>query len=66
MKAPEWSQHYLMIFHTLEGSLLQASNGILLKIEPIQASMVDLNTCKNEEDPLENEGTRVVTTFLPL
>ena len=23
-------------------------------------------TCKNEEDPLENEGTRVVTTFLPL
>ena len=32
----------------------------------IQAFMVDLVTCKNEEDPLENEGTRVVTTFLPL
>ena len=28
--------------------------------------LVDLVTCKNEEDPLENEGTRVVTTFLPL
>ena len=28
--------------------------------------MIDLVTCKNEEDPFENEGTRVVTTFLPL
>ena len=36
------------------------------KIKPIQAFMVHLVTCKNEEDPLENEGTRVVTTFLPL
>ena len=27
--------------------------------------MADLLTCKNE-DPLENEGTRVVTTFLQL
>ena len=34
--------------------------------KPIQAFMVDLVTCKNEEDPLENESTRVVTTFLPL
>ena len=33
---------------------------------PIQAFMIDLVTCKNKEDPLENEGTRVVTTFLPL
>ena len=28
--------------------------------------MVDLVICKNEEDTLENEDTRVVTTFLPL
>ena len=28
--------------------------------------MTDLVTCKNEEDTLENEGTRVVTTFLTL
>ena len=34
--------------------------------KPLQAFMADLDTCKNEEDPLENEGTRVVTTFLPL
>ena len=25
--------------------------------------MVVLVTCKNEEDPFKNEGTRVVTTF---
>ena len=28
--------------------------------------MADLVTYKNEEDPLENEGTRVVTMFLLL
>ena len=28
--------------------------------------MVRLVTCKNEEDPSKNQGTRVVTTFLPL
>ena len=27
--------------------------------------MVGLVICKNEEDPSKNEGTRVVTTFLP-
>ena len=32
---------------------------------PAKAFMADLVTCKNEEDPLENEGTRVVTKFLP-
>ena len=35
-------------------------------LNPFKALMVDLLTCKNEEDLLENEGTRVVTTFLPL
>ena len=33
---------------------------------PFKLFMADLVTCKNKEDPLENEGTRVVTTFLPL
>ena len=32
----------------------------------IRAFMVGLVICKNEEDPSKNEGTRVVTTFLPL
>ena len=31
----------------------------------IDRSIANL-ACKNEEDPLENEGTRVVTTFFPL
>ena len=46
--------------------LLTPKSGILPKFKPIQTFMVDLVTCKNEEDPLENEGTRLVTTFLPL
>ena len=33
--------------------------------ELIQAFMVVLVTCKNE-DPIKNEGTRLLTTFLPL
>ena len=28
--------------------------------------MYVLVTCKNEEDPIINEGARVFTTFLPL
>ena len=36
------------------------------KFELIQALMVVFVTCKNEEDPLNNESDRVVTTFLPL
>ena len=39
--------------------------GILPKFELIQAFMRVLVTCKNEEDPIENEGTRVATTFTP-
>ena len=37
-----------------------------MKFKLIQAFMVDLITYKNEEDASKNEGTRVVTTFLPL
>ena len=36
------------------------------KFELIQAFMYVLITCKNEKDPIKNEGARVVTTFLPL
>ena len=44
----------------------EVSDGILQKFKPIQAFMADLVTSMNEEDPLENVGTRVVTTFFPL
>ena len=44
-----------------------AVNGeIRLKFKLIQAFMVILVTSKNKEDPIKNEGTRVLTTFLPL
>ena len=32
-------------------------------IEPIRDFMVVFVTCKNEEDPIKNEGARVVTTL---
>ena len=38
----------------------------LLKFELIQAFMHVLDTCKNEEDPIKNEGARVFTRFIPL
>ena len=38
----------------------------LLNFELIQAFMHVLDTCKNEEDPIKNEGARVFTRFLPL
>ena len=40
-------------------------DGIWKKLKLIQAFVGVLITCKNE-DPSNNEGTRIVTTFLPL
>ena len=42
------------------------SDGILPKFKIIQALIVVLIVCKNEEDPFKIESTRVVTIFLPL
>ena len=42
------------------------SGGISPKFEHIQALKVVLVTFKNEEDPIKNEGARVLTTFHPL
>ena len=36
------------------------------KFELIYSIMVVLITCKNEEDPIKNEGSRVLTRFSPL
>ena len=44
----------------------EVSGGILPKFELIQAIIVVLFTCKNEEDPIKNEGARVLTRFSPL
>ena len=47
---------------------IKGSNSVanLPKFELIQAFMHVLDTCKNEEDPIKNEGARVFTRFLPL
>ena len=66
MKELEWSQHYLLIFKMLKGANFKIGDGILTKFKLIQASIVVLIVCKNEEDPFKIESTRVVTTFLPL
>ena len=44
----------------------EVSGGILPKFELIQVFIVVLVTCKNEEDPIKNEGVRVLTRFSPL
>ena len=38
----------------------------LPKFKLIQAFMHVLDTCENEEDPIKNEGARLLTRFLPL
>ena len=42
----------------------EVSGGILPKFKLIQAFIVVLVTCKNEEDPIKNEGARVLTSLL--
>ena len=44
----------------------EVSGRILPKFELIEAFIVVLVTCKNEEDPIKNEGARVLTRFSPL
>ena len=66
MKELEWSQHYLLFLRCSRGANSKIGDGILTKFKLIQALIVVLIVCKNEEDPLKNESTRVVTIFLPL
>ena len=49
----------------------RAANSVVLgriwpKFELVQAIMVVLVTCKYEEDPIKNEGARVLTRFFPI
>ena len=52
-------------FSDAQGQLTQQSVVENSKFKLIHAFMVVLVTC-NEEDPIKNEGARVLTTFLPL
>ena len=69
MKALECSQdfsHYksMGIFPDAQGQLtLQSMVGSGINFELVQDFMVVLVTCKNEEDPIKNEGARVFTTL---
>ena len=63
LKALEWSQHFshyksIGIFPNAQGHVTPKS------LEPIRDIMGLLVACKNEEDPIKNEGARVVTTLL--
>ena len=53
----------MSFFSDAQGQLTPKSGGILPNFELIQAFMVVLVTCKNEEDPIKNEGSRVLTRF---
>ena len=65
-KVLEWSQHYPLIFRRSGAANSVNSHGILTKFKLNQAFIVVHVNCKNQEDSFKNEGTRVVTTFLPL
>ena len=51
-------------FRRSRAAYSEVSGGILPKFELIQAFIVVFVTCKNEEDPIKNEGTRVLTSVL--
>ena len=57
---------YYVFFRRSRATNSEVSGGILPKFELIQAFIVVLVTCKNEEDPIKNEGARVLTRFSPL
>ena len=48
---------YVVFFRRSRAANSEISSGILPKFELIQAFIVVLVTCKNEEDPIKNEGS---------
>ena len=52
---------YDIFFRRSRAANSEVSGGILPKFELIQAFIVVLITCKNEEVPIKNEGARVLT-----
>ena len=57
---------YDVFFRRSMAANFDVSGGILPKFELIQAFIVVLVTCKNVDDPIKNEGARVLTRFSPL
>ena len=54
---------YVVYFRRSRAAYSVVSCGILPKFELIQAFIIVIITCKNEEDPINNEGARVLTRF---
>ena len=52
------------IFSDAQWQVTHVPGRILLNFEPIRDIMGLLVACKNEEDPMKNEGARVVTLFI--
>ena len=65
MKELECLQDYMTFFRRSRAANSEVSSGILPKFKLIQAFIVVLITCKNEEDPIKNEGARLLTRFSP-
>ena len=57
---------YDVFFRCSMAANSEVSGRIQPKWELIQACIVVLVTCKNEEDPIKNEGARVLTRFSSL
>ena len=57
---------YDVFFRRSRATNSEDSSGILPKFELMQASIVVLITCKNEEDQIKNEVNRVLTRFSQL
>ena len=66
MKALECLQNYMTFFRRSRATNSQDSSRILSNFELIQAFIVVLVTCKYEEDPIRNEGAKVLTRFSQL
>ena len=57
---------FVVFFRRSRAANSVVSSGIMPKFKLNQAFMVVLVTCKNEKDPIKNEGSRVLTRFSPL
>ena len=62
----EWSKHLELYFSHSRAANSKVGGQVWPKITLIKVLIVVPDTCKNNEDPFENESTRVLTTLLPL
>ena len=53
----------MVFFPNAQGQVTPVPGQILWNLEPIRDFMGFLVACEYEEDPIKNEGTRVVTTL---